>query len=226
MPSASQEVQRLLAIGRLRESYAEAVLAGDEPAAMRTASEAVGEDIPETMLYDAIIAPAMRKVGERWATGEISIAEEHLATQITTRIIARQREASRVAADRPNHRIVLCGLEKERHTIGLEMAASVLRHAGYDVRMLGADVPIETLTRAVERYQPDIVGFSVTIADTAIVLPAAIYEVRAADPTVGIIIGGLAASLRMEATAATTICANVADVVDVADQLVQRAGLN
>jgi len=106
------------------------------------------------------------------------------------------------------------------------MAASVLLHSGYDVRVLGANVPIDSLAQAVGRHEPAIIGFSATMATTAKVLPAAIYEARSADPGVGVIIGGAAASLRMEATAGTAVCTHVSDAVDSADGLAQRSSLN
>ena len=222
----TQRLQRLRAIGALREAFAAALLAGEEASAERAVRDAIDADISECTIYDAIIAPALRRVGEGWASGELSVADEHLATHITTRIVALQRELSRVSRRRLTTRILLCGIENEYHVVGLEMAASVLMHSGYDVRMLGADVPIDTLAQAVERHRPAIIGFSATMASTAKVLPAAIYEARSADPRVGVIIGGAAASLRMEVTAGTAVCTHVSDAVDIADGLAQRASYN
>jgi methanogenic corrinoid protein MtbC1 len=222
----TQRLQQLRAIGRLREAYAEAVLSGAESQAEGAIREALEFGLGEGAIDDGIIAPVMRRVGEQWASGAISVADEHLATMISTRMIALQREAFRVAARRADHRIMLCAIQEERHIVGLEMAASVLGNGGYDVLMLGADVPITTLAQAVERHHPAIVGFSATLAANAKILPAAIYEVRAADPAVGIIIGGAAASLRMDATAGTAVCTHVTDAVQIADALIQRAALN
>jgi MerR family transcriptional regulator, light-induced transcriptional regulator len=222
----AERLRRLRAIGRLREAYADALLAGAEPSAEQAIRDAIAAGIKECVIDDAIIAPALRRIGELWAAGEISVADEHLATHISIRMIAFQREAFRVAARRARQRVLLCALQDERHTVGLEMAANVLLHAGYEVRMLGADVPIDTLAHAVTRHRPSVVGFSMTMATNAAVLPAATYEVRAADPSVGIIIGGAAASLRMEATAGTAVCTHITDAVDIADGLAQRARLN
>jgi len=222
----TQRLQRLRAIGALRESYVEALLAGEEASAERAIRDAIDAGIGESTIYDAIMAPALRRVGEGWASGELSVADEHLATHISVRMVALQREVSRVTNRRLSTRVLLCGLEQEQHVVGLEMAANVLLHAGYDVRVLGANVPIDTLASAVERHEPAIVGFSATMATTAKVLPAAIYETRSADPSVGVIIGGAAASLRMEATAGTAVCTHVSDAVDIADGLAQRSALN
>jgi methanogenic corrinoid protein MtbC1 len=221
-----ERLRRLRAIGRLREAYADAILVGDEPAAEQAIREAIDVGMWEAVIDDAIITPAMRRVGELWAAGTLSIAEEQRATAITLRMIALQRESFRVTASRPGHRVLLCGLEAEQHHVGLEMAASVLQHAGYDVHLLGADVAITALGPEVERRRPAIVGFSATLAATAALLPAAIYAVRAAHPTAGIMVGGPAATLRMEATPGVSVCTHVTDAVELADALVQRADLN
>lgn len=222
----TERMRRLRAIGRLREAYADAILAGDEPGAERAIRDAIDAGVAEGTIHDAIITPAMRRVGDLWAAGELSIADEHLATHITVRMVALMCETLRVAARRPGHRVLLAGLEQERHSVGLEMAGSVLTHAGYEVLTLGADVPVDALAPAIERHRPALVGISATLAVTAKLLPAAIYAIRAADPAIGIIIGGPAASLRMEATPGIAVCTHVSDAVDLADALVQRAALN
>ena len=222
----AERLRRLHAIGRLREAYADAVIAGEEGAAERVIRDALDAGLSEGVIHDAVITPSMRRIGDRWAGGELSVADEHLATTITSRMVALLRETLRVAGRRPEHRILLAGIERERHTVGLEMAASVLAHGGYEVLALGADVPVDALPVAVERHRPAVIGLSATLAATAKLIPAAIYAVRAVNPAVGVIIGGSAASLRMEATPGIAVCTHVTDAVDLVDGLVQRAELN
>ena len=87
----------------------------------------------------------MRHIGDLWHRGEITVADEHLATDISYRVLALQREAFRVADRRTRERVMLAAVEGERHVLGLEMAGALLRHEGFDVRMLGADLPIDSL---------------------------------------------------------------------------------
>jgi hypothetical protein len=42
-----------------------------------------------------------------------------------------QREAFRVACERASRRVLLAGAQGEHHIVGLEMASSVILHAGY-----------------------------------------------------------------------------------------------
>ena len=103
----------------------------------------------EAMLYDLVVGPAMHRIGRLWASGEIGVGHEHLATQIATRVLVLAHEAIGMAADRGEHRAMLAAVEGEQHVVALDMAAKLLESAGYEVLTLGADVPTE---RAADRH--------------------------------------------------------------------------
>ena len=86
-PSDGHEAERLRAIGRLREAYAAALLAGEDGGAERTIRDALDAGLTEGVIHDAVITPAMRRVGDLWSSGELTVADEHLATQITLRMV-------------------------------------------------------------------------------------------------------------------------------------------
>ena len=76
-----------------------------------------------------LIAPALWRVGELWEQGEINVADEHPATEITVRVLVLQREALRDdAAARAGGS---CRRARGRaHVVGLRMAADLLPAAG------------------------------------------------------------------------------------------------
>ncbi|MEO6858939.1 MAG: B12-binding domain-containing protein, partial [Solirubrobacteraceae bacterium] len=82
-------------VGELRRRYLDALLMGAEDDAERVVREAMDAGTTEGMIGGEIIAPAMRVVGDLWETGAITVADEHLATQISTRVLMLQREAFR-----------------------------------------------------------------------------------------------------------------------------------
>src|SRR3712207_3987550 len=86
------EVVRTLAHG-----YVQALLTGDEARAEVLVREAIDLDLTEREVAEEIIAPAMQRIGALWERGEISVADEHLATQITLRVLVLQREAFRTS---------------------------------------------------------------------------------------------------------------------------------
>lgn len=213
-------------IGAMRQAYLDAILAGHLPRAERIIREAIDSGLLEGTIDSEIIAPAMMSVGDAWKREEIGIADEHLATDISLRMIALQRESFRVARKRSSATVLLAAAEDERHTVGLEMAASALMHAGFDVRMLGADVPSEAIAAAVEKMRPRVLGLTATTASTAVQARRAIHLAHRCDPKRGIVIGGAAARDTAEPGRGIVLCINVGDAVDIVDALAQRASLN
>jgi methanogenic corrinoid protein MtbC1 len=220
-PPAPDQLQSLLA-----EAFTAALVARDPREAARVVREAIDAGLGQATIDEDVVAPAMRRVGDLWRRGEITVADEHLATDISFRVLALQREAFRVADRRTRERVMLAAVEGERHVLGLEMAGSLLRHEGFDVRMLGADLPIDSLAWIVERHRPAIFGFTVTMPAARDLLPLAIDEVRRSAPSIGIMVGGQGAPEDLSVTDRLIAVSGVATVVEEADALLQRPSLN
>jgi methanogenic corrinoid protein MtbC1 len=137
-----------------------------------------------------------------------------------------QREAFRVACERASRRVLLAGAQGEHHIVGLEMASSVILHAGYDVRLLGADLPVTEIGGAVARHRPAVGGFTTATSMSAINLPAAFDAVRRVDSDVGIVVGGRGVDPGLAARPDVVVCRHVADAVPRVDALIKRAGRN
>ena len=215
-----------LPIEQLREAYLRAILAGELPMAERIIREAIDSGLGEAAIDTEIITPAMAAVGDQWASGSIGIADEHLATDISMRMITLQREAFRVARKRSLATVLLAAVEGERHILGLEMAASALLHAGFDVRMLGADVPSAALAATVERTGARVLGLTASTPAAAFQAQRAISLARQRSPSLGVVIGGAAADHARHLGPATARCTHVGEAVDVVEALSQRALLN
>ncbi len=220
-PPAPDQLQSLLA-----EAFTAALVAGDPREAERVVRDAIDAGFDQATIDEAVVAPAMRHIGDLWHRGEITVADEHLATDISYRVLALQREAFRVADRRTHERVMLAAVEGERHVLGLEMAGALLRHEGFDVRMLGADLPIDSLAWVVERHRPAIFGFTVTMPAARDLLPLAIDEVRRSAPSIGILVGGQGAPEDLSITDRLIAVSGVATVVEEADALLARPSLN
>jgi methanogenic corrinoid protein MtbC1 len=142
------------------------------------------------------------------------------------RMIALQREAFRDARNRSSATVLLAAVENERHVVGLEMAASALLHAGFDVRMLGADVPIKAIAAAVAKTEPAVLGLTAATTATAANARRVIDLVRRRHPALSVVIGGAAAERAGSADPATALCTHVSEAVEIVDALAQRAALN
>ena len=213
-------------LAELGQSYAKALIAGDEVGAEHAVREALDARLSTAQIDDEIIAPALWLIGRLWARGEISVADEHLATQISLRVLALQREARRTARDRGNHKVLIAAPAGELHTVALQMIANLLRDAGYTVLMLGADVPPGALAECACRHEPEVICLTATMPDVSDRVMLGIHEVERGWPGAGYVIGGRGLSARMRARPRIHVCKRVSEVVDAADAVVKRAEFN
>jgi methanogenic corrinoid protein MtbC1 len=209
-----------------QRAYADALLAGSPYDAERIVRDVIDAGLAEAVIDDEIIRPALQLVGDLWAGGVLTIAEEHLATAISRHVVAIQRDLFRLQRERTAHRVLLAAAEGELHVVGLEMAASLIEHAGYPVREFGADLPVADLARAMTIHEPAVIGFTASTERTALGLPRAFDAVRARDPGVGIVVGGRGVDEAWATAWDVVVCRHVADAVDQVDALVRRAGHN
>jgi methanogenic corrinoid protein MtbC1 len=219
-------VRRQTLLLELRHAYSAALLDGDEVAAERAVRDAMEARLSSAEIDEELIAPALWLVGEMWERGEISVADEHLATEITMRVLALQHEARRAAAERPHQRVLLAAPAGERHVIGLRLAGDLLGEAGYAAHMVGADVPTVALAGAVERHRPAVVCLTATMPRSGARLPATIRAIEAICPGTSFLLGGAGLPARMRERPGLAICRQVSAAVECVDALIQRAALN
>src|ERR1700760_4479051 len=76
-----------------------AIMSGDETMA-RHVFDRLAQGVPLTDLCERIIAPALQRVGDDWASGAVSIGAEHRASAICERLLAAppSRRAARAAS--------------------------------------------------------------------------------------------------------------------------------
>jgi methanogenic corrinoid protein MtbC1 len=211
---------------RIGRAYAEALLAGDEVAAEVAIRDALHARLSTAEIDELIIAPALWLIGQLWERNEISVADEHIATEISLRVLALQREAARLARARRKHLVMLAAPCGELHVVALRMVHNLLREAGYDALMLGADVPPGALAYAAQRHRPDVLCLSATMAGGSDQVLVAIHEVQQACPGATYIVGGRGLTSRLHARAGIAVCERVSDVVESVDALIKRADLN
>jgi methanogenic corrinoid protein MtbC1 len=147
----------------------------DDTAAWVLSQELSGR--PRAEVYDDVVRPAMRVVGERWETGQWSISVEHLAS------VALSGALSRLRRDlQPESRVgptaVLAAPETEQHVAGLACLAQVLEDDGWHVENLGANVPAEDLVVFLAGRNVDLVALSIGTAERLPALRRTIEALR------------------------------------------------
>ena len=133
-----------------------AIASGQETAA-RHQVERLAAGVPVADLCEHVIAPALRRIGEEWAAGRVSIAQEHRASAICERLIAAH---ARQPAGRPHGTAVVATPPGERHSLPSLMAAACLREDRWLVHHLGADLPFEEVTSLADQAGASLVVLS------------------------------------------------------------------
>jgi DNA-binding transcriptional MerR regulator len=143
------------------EAWHASVLAaaeGNDQARVSTVIDEVLSALPPLKAFDEVLAPVQREVGERWHAGRLTVAQEHLVSQvIRARVVSLLHAAPE--NERARHAVLAC-LPSEEHEIGLLGVALRLRHAGVQVTLLGQRVPAADLGLLVDKLRPDLVGLS------------------------------------------------------------------
>jgi methanogenic corrinoid protein MtbC1 len=114
--------------------------------------------------FAEVLAPALIEIGERWQSGALSVAQEHLASAAVRsalqRLLADSRGSVRGVA-------VLACAPGERHEIGLLMLAVLLRADGWQVAYLGADTPVDDAVKLARDLGAQALCFSAGAGDAA-----------------------------------------------------------
>jgi methanogenic corrinoid protein MtbC1 len=170
-------------------AFVAALRNGDEQAARAIVEQARADGVDVASIYFDIFTPSMITIGELWERNELSVAEEHLATAITERLIG-QLSASFDQPLQGGGNVVLGCVIGERHTLGLRMLSDLFRAAGWRVLYLGADVPNADWTRLALRFDADLVAISASQPRYVAPIRELIGKLRAALPELTIMVGG------------------------------------
>ena len=125
----------------------------DEPAAQ----ELLDRLFAGTSLRSAVsevVLPFLHHLGERWAAAEVTVAQEHFASNV---IGGRLRALARGWGRGAGPRAVLACLPGEQHELGLVSFGLALRERGWRITYLGAETPLADISAALDGISPDIV---------------------------------------------------------------------
>lgn len=113
-------------------------------------------------LLDAVTREIMRGVGQWWEEGHLGVGGEHLASETLTEALFQLRSdlapPDGTGTDRPVS-LVGCA-EGERHVLGANAVRLLLEQRGWQVRFLGADVPVDSWEDLQKEYDAGLVCIS------------------------------------------------------------------
>lgn len=131
----------------------------DETAAERTLHQLLRAYALTAVLRDLVI-PFMHRAGERWACGDMSVAQEHFATSF---LLSRLSVLSRGWDHGLGPRALLAAGPADFHTLGLLTFGIALHATGWRITCLGAATPVAMLASAAEATACDLIVVSTSV---------------------------------------------------------------
>jgi methanogenic corrinoid protein MtbC1 len=103
---------------------------------------------PIPRILDEVIVPALRHIGDAWAAGTISIFEEHRMSFIIRMQLLHLDQYIPAIESKRAPIVVLACAPGEHHEIPLQMLAIISKLQGWRAAMLGINVPIAEMEKA------------------------------------------------------------------------------
>ena len=107
-----------------------------------------------------IVIPHLHELGERWERSEISIGQEHFATNV---VRGRLAGLARGWGRGVGPRALLACVQGEQHDLPLLIFGIALRAHGWRISFLGANTPLESLVHTVDVLAPSAVVLTGTV---------------------------------------------------------------
>jgi DNA-binding transcriptional MerR regulator len=139
-----------LPLERDRAAVRQALLSLDDATAQAALDDALAKFELETVMADILI-PVLRSIGDGWAEGSVSVAEEHFAVNVLRgRLVTLARGWDRGLGPRA---LLACPPD-ELHDVSLVIFGLALRRRGWRITFLGANTPLASFGDAGEAVGP------------------------------------------------------------------------
>ncbi|MEE2645291.1 MAG: MerR family transcriptional regulator [Myxococcota bacterium] len=153
-----QQVPPLLgSLQAVKHQLIEAIQRFDEPNIRGLLEHSIGLGSAWS-LYQELIIPCLRYIGDEWEAGRLDVAQEHLFSEIAQGFLERLLRLLTPPYEAPT--ILLACVEDEQHELPLRGLALLASHQGWRASILGARTPPAALARAIELLKPPAVGLS------------------------------------------------------------------
>ena len=110
---------------------------------------------------DRVVGDALREIGERWASGDLGVEEEHRASYMISEVIDGMRPGSLPGAAL----VTLACPPGEWHELPLRLVRLMFEWRGWRTDYAGANLPWSSIRRAVEETRPAVLALSSRTAD-------------------------------------------------------------
>jgi methanogenic corrinoid protein MtbC1 len=134
-----------------------ALVDGDKDKCASIVQSLLSDGVNLKEVYVELFQKSLYRIGKLWDHNQMSIPEEHLATQIIESLINR---FAPVGKSEPEKKVVVTCIDKEFHAIGPKMVSHVFELEGWKTYYLGASVPTKEIIKFVKQIDPEVIALS------------------------------------------------------------------
>lgn len=149
----------------MTQTISQALADFDEDSVMKAVKRHLDSGGDPILLVHELQA-GMNLVGERFNTGRYFLSELIMSADLFSRVMLLVEPLLEGQVVEKIGRMVIGTPKGDIHDLGKNIFCTVARGAGFEVHDLGVNVPIEQFVAAVEKYKPQILGFSALITTT------------------------------------------------------------
>lgn len=172
-------------------TLADALLSDDRDKALKIVLALKAEGVPRDTLYLGYIAGAARCLGVRWERDEVPFTDVTIAAgrlYIIMRAL-RPNFVADVVGFKPGARALFAATPGENHTLGVVMAADMLRQRGWHIDV-ETSLDHDDLVEAAAAGKYPIIGLSASSAKMILPLTRIIASLRVTSPASAILVSG------------------------------------
>jgi 5-methyltetrahydrofolate--homocysteine methyltransferase len=149
------------------ERLAQIVVDMDGEGVAAAVEECLKSGLSPTRILSEGLSAGMRKVGEKFRSGEIYMPEVLVCCDVYYKGLEVVRPLIKPSEGQVYRGKMIIGtIYGDIHTVGKDVAAPVFQAAGYEVIDLGVDVPDGQFVEAIRTHNPDIVGLGTYMTST------------------------------------------------------------
>jgi methanogenic corrinoid protein MtbC1 len=116
--------------------------------------------LPPGEIVHQVVLPVMKEVGERWHRGQLSVAQEHMMSELVHQLLGSLMRLFRPAANAV--KLIFTTPEGEMHALGILAAAILAAGAGLSPICLGPNLPPKEIVNAARRSGARVVVLQIT----------------------------------------------------------------
>jgi len=203
------------------KALADAVVRGDQSAAVELTKAAIEEGAAVKSILDDGLIGGMDDVAARWKRNEFYIPEVLIAARAMKSAMEILEPELVKAGVEPVGKFLIGTVQGDLHDIGKNLVAMMLKGAGFEVIDIGVDVPAEKFIERAKATGVQLIGMSALLTTTMPAMEKTLKALKDAGVSAKIMIGGAPVTQSYaDKIGANGFAPDAASAVDLAKSLV------